>query len=198
MGSPPPQNPFAMFGPPGAGAGAGGQSNPFAALFGGGAGGPGAGMPNPFGPPPQANPSSTSTPPTEGQGQNAGQQQQGNLFGGPFGAGAGNQINPLAQMTQQMMQNPAMMQLAMQNLGLGAGGAGQGAGLGGFDAFGMGGGQTPQAPQPQDSRPPEEQYSEQLRQLNDMGFYEFERNVRALRMAGGNVQGAVEFLLGGT
>jgi ubiquilin len=30
-----------------------------------------------------------------------------------------------------------------------------------------------------------------------MGFYEFDRNVSALRRSGGNVQGAIEFLLGG-
>ena len=52
------------------------------------------------------------------------------------------------------------------------------------------------APSPPDNRPPEERYAEQLRQLNDMGFCEFERNVEALRRAGGSVQGAVEYLLG--
>jgi len=50
-------------------------------------------------------------------------------------------------------------------------------------------------PPPTDTRPPEERYAEQLRQLNDMGFYEFERNVEALRRTGGSVQGAVEYLL---
>lgn len=52
-----------------------------------------------------------------------------------------------------------------------------------------------QAAAPPDTRPPEERYEEQLRQLNDMGFYEFERNIEALRRAGGSVQGAVEYLL---
>jgi len=50
---------------------------------------------------------------------------------------------------------------------------------------------------PPDNRPPEERYAEQLRQLNDMGFFEFERNVEALRRSGGSVQGAIEYLLGG-
>ncbi|UKZ75575.1 hypothetical protein TrVFT333_003263 [Trichoderma virens FT-333] len=50
---------------------------------------------------------------------------------------------------------------------------------------------------PPDNRPPEERYAEQLRQLNDMGFYDFDRNVAALRRSGGSVQGAVEHLLGG-
>jgi ubiquilin len=99
-----------------------------------------------------------------------------------------------------MMQNPEMMQQMMQMMsGGGAGGAG-GAGEAGFNPFaamgaGMGGfgGQQQQAPV--DNTPPEERYASQLQQLNDMGFYEFERNVQALRRSGGNVQGAVEHLL---
>jgi hypothetical protein len=48
---------------------------------------------------------------------------------------------------------------------------------------------------PQDNRPPEERYADQLRQLNDMGFFDFDRNIAALRRSGGSVQGAVEYLL---
>lgn len=51
--------------------------------------------------------------------------------------------------------------------------------------------------QPQDTRPPEERYEHQLRQLNDMGFFEFDRNVAALRRSGGSVQGALDALLNG-
>lgn len=146
-------------------------------------------------------------------------------MGGAPGAqpGAGGQgSDPMMEMTRQMMQNPEMMRAAMNMLGggggqapgsLGAGaGAGAGAGdqaanpFGGFNPFGaMGGaggagafggfGGAPQ--QPADDRPPEERYSEQLAQLNAMGFYEFDRNVRALRMSGGSVEGAVEVLLSG-
>ena len=54
---------------------------------------------------------------------------------------------------------------------------------------------TPQAPA--DTRPPEERYADQLRQLNDMGFTDFDRNVTALRRSGGSVQGAIEYLLSG-
>ncbi|EGS19238.1 ubiquitin-like protein [Thermochaetoides thermophila DSM 1495] len=54
---------------------------------------------------------------------------------------------------------------------------------------------APPAVAPQDNRPPEERYAEQLRQLNDMGFFDFERNVAALRRSGGSVQGAIEYLL---
>ena len=53
------------------------------------------------------------------------------------------------------------------------------------------------APAPQDNRPPEERYESQLRQLNDMGFFDFDRNVAALRRSGGSVQGAIEVLLSG-
>lgn len=57
---------------------------------------------------------------------------------------------------------------------------------------------TPPPSAPADTRPPEERYAEQLRQLNDMGFYDFDRNVAALRRSGGSVQGAIEHLLGGS
>ena len=160
--------------------------NPFAALLGGGMGAPGANA-------------------TQQQGQNA------NPLAGLFGGAqeGGNQGNPLAQMTQTLMQNPQMMQQMMQMMQGGnnpAGGAGESnpgaAGaqnpFGGFNplAFGDMGGAMPQQPQsPPDNRPPEERYEDQLRQLNDMGFYEFERNVQALRRSGGSVQGAVEYLL---
>lgn len=175
-------------------------ANPFASLFPGAAGG--------------AN--------TAGTG--AGQQQQnplasmfGNMGGDQQG---GNQNNPLAAMTQQLMQNPQMMQQMMQMMGGMGGGTGGNAGgegepgagaganpFGGFNPFmlggmpGMGGmgdfGVQQQPQQPADTRPPEERFAGELRQLNDMGFYEFERNIEALRRSGGSVQGAVNYLLGG-
>lgn len=49
----------------------------------------------------------------------------------------------------------------------------------------------------EDSRPPEERYEHQLAQLNELGFYDFDRNVRALRRSGGNVEGAIDALLDG-
>ncbi len=60
---------------------------------------------------------------------------------------------------------------------------------------GLAGGGMGAAPSPPDNRPPEERYAEQLRQLNDMGFFDFDRNVAALRRSGGSVQGAIEHLL---
>jgi ubiquilin len=81
-----------------------------------------------------------------------------------------------------------MMQQMMQMLG----GGGMGAGAGGMGGFG-----APTPASPPDNRPPEERYADQLRQLNDMGFYDFDRNIAALRRSGGSVQGAVEHLLSG-
>lgn len=46
-----------------------------------------------------------------------------------------------------------------------------------------------------DNRPPEERYEDQLRQLNEMGFSDFDMNVAALRRSGGHVQGAIDYLL---
>ncbi|KHN98924.1 deubiquitination-protection protein dph1 [Metarhizium album ARSEF 1941] len=62
--------------------------------------------------------------------------------------------------------------------------------------FGGAGAGSPASPP--DNRPPEERYADQLRQLNDMGFCDFDRNVAALRRSGGSVQGAVEHLLSAT
>jgi ubiquilin len=97
-----------------------------------------------------------------------------------------------------MMQNPQMMQQMMQMMGGngGAGGAGE-TGFNPFAAMGGFGGQGQQQQAPVDNTPPEERYAAQLRQLNDMGFYEFERNVQALRRSGGSVQGAIEYLFSG-
>jgi ubiquilin len=148
-------------------------ANPFAALFPGVAGGAGANTNTG-----NANPATAANP-------------FGSLFGNP--AQSGGQPNPVQQMAQQMMQNPQMMQQMMQMFN-GGGGGGGAAGEGGFNPFAAFGG-APESQAPPDNRPPEERYAEQLRQLNDMGFFEFERNVQALRRSGGSVQGAIEYLL---
>lgn len=67
-----------------------------------------------------------------------------------------------------------------------------GAGAGGPFGFGV-----PAEPPVADTRPPEEMYAVQLGQLNDMGFFDFDQNVRALRRSGGRVEGALEMLLSG-
>lgn len=108
-------------------------------------------------------------------------------FGGANNATAGNA--GAAPVDQTAAAN------TIQNLLNNLGGAGFGAGLGGAGlGAGLGGAASPPAPA-QDTRPPEERYAEQLSQLNEMGFVDFERNVQALRRSGGNVQGAIESLL---
>ena len=44
---------------------------------------------------------------------------------------------------------------------------------------------------------PEELYASQISQLNDMGFTNREQNIRALQQTMGNVNAAVERILGG-
>lgn len=187
----PPLNPFAMFGnlgnngPNAAGWGGAGATpaNPFAALF---------------------QPPGTSTAPAAapaGQGTSApaampgaadpGQQQANN----PFANLANQAPNPL-------FQNPALMQQMLSAMGGGGSSDAAGtssspaaAGFNPFALFAPPGTTQQQAEPPRDTRPPEERYEDQLRQLNEMGFYEFDRNVEALRRTGGSVQGAVEYLL---
>ncbi|EPZ33205.1 Ubiquilin domain-containing protein [Rozella allomycis CSF55] len=55
-------------------------------------------------------------------------------------------------------------------------------------------GMMPPAP-PVSNEPPEVRYEVQLRQLNDMGFFDPVNNIRALQATGGNVNSAVEYLL---
>ncbi|KAI9040542.1 ubiquitin domain-containing protein DSK2 [Aspergillus affinis] len=187
-----PLNPFM---PPGLGAG-----NPFAALFGNPMGA------NPSNPAGDGQPGATqagsegAAGTTGGDGQN--QQAAQNPFGlfnpALFGQQAAGQAgqNPFNPQQNPFLRDPALFQQMMQAMGgpSGDGGAGAGAGVNPFASLFGGGGFG--SPAPPDNRPPEERYAEQLRQLNDMGFFEFERNIEALRRSGGSVQGAVEYLLG--
>lgn len=174
----------ALFGAPG------GTGNPFASLLGMmPPGGPAAGAGTTGQAPPASNqtaasagPGDGSTPSTNTQGQAGNAGQPPNPFSALFGMGPGaapgaNASNPLGLPPL----SPEAMQQMAQMWGLG--------GLGGLGSPGA----APAAPA--DNRPPEERYADQLRQLNDMGFFDFERNVTALRRSGGSVQGAVEYLL---
>ncbi|KAL8092179.1 hypothetical protein AgCh_034470 [Apium graveolens] len=62
-------------------------------------------------------------------------------------------------------------------------------GLGGLGAGGLNVPNTPDLP-------PEELYATQLSQLQEMGFFDTQENIRALRATSGNVHAAVERLLG--
>jgi ubiquilin len=97
-------------------------------------------------------------------------------------AAAGNANTPSATGTQPnatpgsgLGLDPAMLQQMMQSLGGGGGGFG-----------------APAAPQ--DTRPPEERFQVQLQQLNEMGFWDAAKNIRALLATGGNVNAAIEYL----
>ncbi|OCF35281.1 ubiquilin [Kwoniella heveanensis BCC8398] len=169
----------------------GGGFNP----FGGADGGAGAGQagttnaptepfPNLFAPAaaaaaanPSAGGSSTNTPGSPGSNANPPANPFAALFGANPGAGAG----------------------------AGLGGAG-GNPFGGFDpsllfggpggAGGLGGWGAPAAPR--DERPPEEIYATQLGQLNAMGLWDAQKNIRALRSTGGNVEAAIELIFSGS
>ncbi|RAL07388.1 ubiquitin domain-containing protein DSK2 [Aspergillus homomorphus CBS 101889] len=197
--TPTPSAPFNPFMPAGLGAG-----NPFAALFGGNPAFGGA--PSPAAGGAQAGSTERAADGASGDNNNTttpgSDQQQAPqnpfslfmnpaLFGGQGGQGGQGGLNPLDPQQNPFLRDPAMLQQMMQAMGGAPGGIGA-AGSNPFAAlFGEGFG----TPAPQDNRPPEERYAEQLRQLNDMGFYEFERNIAALRRSGGSVQGAVEYLL---
>ena len=200
----PPFNPLAMFGGNPGAAGGLQAGNPFAALFNPTAfGNTPAGTPPPPASAGQGTPAGPGTPAT-GDGQLGQQQQQPP---NPFANLANNPLFANPQMMQQMLQamggNPQAQPGAGANTHAPPGNPLDAAanpfaalfGPGGMLSGGPGGFGAPAPPAPVDSRPPEERYAEQLRQLNDMGFYEFERNVEALRRTGGSVQGAVEYLL---
>ncbi|SCU89870.1 LAFA_0E21528g1_1 [Lachancea sp. 'fantastica'] len=157
---------------------------------------------NPFPAPGSTDTNTTSdqTPSAQQQGQQpqtqAGQSNPlanpfASLLGGmpqPPAAGSTSGSNPLA--------NPFLSLLG----GAGNNASGEGA-TPNFDpallSSLLGGGFGAPAQTQQDTRPPEERYEQQLRQLNDMGFFEFDRNVAALRRSGGSVQGALDALLNG-
>lgn len=188
--------PFAMLGgTPNSG---GADLNPFAALF----------SPSTFGAPgntstqsaPSPAPATQASPGTNAQGDASNPSNPANppanpfaaLFGPGVGTGAGAPTGALAGAPTNANTfglppvTPEMMQQAMAFLN---GSGGSQIGLGPF------GSATGSTPPPPDNRPPEERYAEQLRQLNEMGFFDFERNVEALRRSGGSVQGAIEQLL---
>lgn len=211
-------NPFAALG--GLGGGAGAHANPFAALF----NPPSQQQPGatPSTSPPQTQPTPSGQ---EGQNQQnpfgslfgaqpgaqSGAQQENPLANMTRTMMQNPEMMRMAMQAATGMMNPQNQQqgtgdatagttTGQQNpfAGATAGQQNPFAGLFNPMAFGGGGGGMGGfggTPEPPDNRPPEERYADQLRQLNDMGFFEFERNVQALRRSGGSVQGAVEYLL---
>jgi len=169
-------NPFAIPSP--------GAGNPFAQLF-AATGGTPTQTPPPPGSAGQGTPSTGSDP--------AQQNPFASLFGGGMGQISPEQIQQMARLLQPGSGagglTPEQLQHMTQLLQPGAtllGPSGEPWGSPGS---------TPASTTPADTRPPEERYADQLRQLNDMGFFDFDRNVEALRRSGGSVQGAIEQLL---
>eukprot|EP00013_Stygamoeba_regulata_P008250 CAMPEP_0177687968 /NCGR_PEP_ID=MMETSP0447-20121125/34413_1 /TAXON_ID=0 /ORGANISM="Stygamoeba regulata, Strain BSH-02190019" /LENGTH=476 /DNA_ID=CAMNT_0019198249 /DNA_START=269 /DNA_END=1697 /DNA_ORIENTATION=- len=98
-------------------------------------------------------------------------------------------------MSPESLQSMMNMQQLMSSLQGGAGGAAAGAsGANPFARFGFPGMSTPAAAA--SSEPPEVRFRDQLRQLQEMGFTDTQRNVQMLIATNGNVQLAVERLLG--
>lgn len=169
-------------------------ANPFAALF---------GMPAPT----TIGPSTDTTGPSTSQPQNP----FAALFGMPRTTSS-TQQGPEQQGTNTspdvgidlLLQNPQLMAQFVQGMG-GGGGSGPGSsnGFGGnagganlLAALGsiLGNGELGSPASTPDTRPPEERYATQLRQLNEMGFFDFNRNIQALQRSGGDVNGALEWL----
>ena len=166
--------------------------------------------------PQDQNQNNTTTGPTGSNNAATGSNPFAALFGMPLpntnrsnpdatGPSASQPANPFLNIQNNpLFQNPDLMNQFVQAMGAGGGG-GTGAGNafggnpGGANPFanlgsllGAGGMGIP-ATAP-DNRPPEERYATQLRQLNEMGFFDFNRNIEALQRSGGDVNGALEWL----
>lgn len=106
----------------------------------------------------------------------------------------------MQQALQQLQSNPLFAQFGGQAGGAGLGGMGGPMGFPGMGGMGdpsslfaaLSGGAPPAAPPPAD---PEAAYATQLQQLQDMGFFDRQANIRALQATGGNVHAAVDRLL---
>lgn len=96
---------------------------------------------------------------------------------------------------RQMMTNPEFLRMAMtmnSSLMSGANGSAN------FGAYGNPFGSFAFPPAaPVSNEPPEVRFQAQLSQLNDMGFFDADENIRALLATGGNVNAAIERLLNG-
>ena len=79
--------------------------------------------------------------------------------------------------------------------------AGLGGGLGGLGGFGglgggLGGASARPAAPAADTRPPEERFATQLQQLEQMGFTNKQNNIAALTATNGELNAAVDRLVG--
>ena len=97
---------------------------------------------------------------------------------------------------RQMMANPEFLRMAMRMNSSAMSGSGA-APAGSPQANPFGAFTFPPATQPTSNEPPEIRFQNQLAQLNDMGFFDADENIRALLATGGNVNAAIERLLNG-
>lgn len=119
----------------------------------------------------------------------------------PFG------LTFLAQMQQQLLNDPNAMAQAIQELnaltGANTANLNQAGVQPAVPAAGSPGSASPAqqdpwrgfAPLGTSMQAPEERYAAQLSQLNDMGFQERDKNIQALQKSNGNVDRAVEIIL---
>ncbi|XP_058098518.1 ubiquitin domain-containing protein DSK2b-like isoform X2 [Magnolia sinica] len=108
------------------------------------------------------------------------------------------QMAPPEMMQQSLLSHHGRQQSAQEQVQTGAGGGATNNNMGlellmnMFGGLGTGGLSMPNAP----NVPPEELYATQLSQLQEMGFFDTQENIRALTATSGNVHAAVERLLG--
>lgn len=92
---------------------------------------------------------------------------------------------------RQMMANPEFLRMAMSmNASLMSNPDSAGGSMGSFAI-------PPAQAMVRSNEPPEVRFQTQLSQLNDMGFFDADENIRALLATGGNVNAAIERLLNG-
>lgn len=95
---------------------------------------------------------------------------------------------------RQMMANPEFLRMAMSmNSSMMSSGMNGASSFGNMAAFSS----PPSSIAASSSEPPEIRFQNQLSQLNDMGFFDADENIRALLATGGNLNAAVERLLNG-
>ncbi|CAO3666698.1 unnamed protein product [Umbelopsis vinacea] len=157
-------------------------------------------LPNPWA---SSSTNSRQTAPTSAAGQPA-----ANPFSALYGSSAfSNQNNPSSGNTNNtsnipsntpLMMNPDFMQFSMRMQQMMQQQQQDGSGnpqpqIPFFNPFGMNPVTTTSAQT--SSEPPEQRFASQITQLEEMGFSERDRNVRALLATGGDVQAAIEYLL---
>jgi ubiquilin len=165
-------------------------------------------LPNPWAPASNTRQTSPSSQPESPANPFAALGGGGGLSSSPFfsmnptnSGTSGNQNNPTpATQSPPLWMNPDFMQFSMRMQQMmqqpsqteGATGNTTSTPFPMFNPFGM---TPPSTINTTPSQPPEQRFASQITQLEEMGFSERDRNVRALLATGGDVQAAIEYLL---